>query len=823
MAVGPLMFKAMRRHRTVPRLGLLALLALATGALVAGLLLPLVGGVGLAARAESNYFVNQSTALCQPSLPQTSTILDSNGDVIAHFYDQNRVIVKLSQVPQMMQDALIAVEDVRFYEDNGIDLKGALRALLANGSSGSVTQGGSTLTQQYVKNVLLQCGDKGATADTLSRKVREAAIALNLSRTESKQEILQGYLNIVDFGDGAYGIGAAARHYFDEPVKDLTLPQSALLAGLVQAPSAYDPVIAPKTALARRNVVLGQLLKYNFITQARYNQAIHKPLGLHVHRLGNGCQSSAYPWFCAYVQAVLAKEIGAKELLRGGLTVHTTLDPSVEQAAEDALRNYVPPRNSAKVAGAEAIVQPGTGNILAIADSPHYGNDASQGQSAINLAVDEQYGGGRFGRFEAGSTFKLFVLAAALKQGIPLDTSINSPATLVNFPGYTDCAGDSLTYSPSISNAGGAGEAGNYNLITGTWFSVNTFYAQLEQRVGLCAVAKMAESLGVTQANGAPLQQIPAMVLGAQRYGLSALDMAGAYAAVAAHGKFCPPVAVTSITDGHGNPVALPQNVCTQVLEPSLADTITSVLEGVLTQPGATAAGVGDPGRPAAAKTGTSDNDATSDFAGFVPQMAAFVSVGHPESPRESLDGVSLGGRTYGAVFGATIAGPIWRDSFEHALQGMPVEPLPTALNPKYVHGPQTAVPDVSGLLPAAAEDKLRAAGFNPTVDPTRVPSLLPAGTVDSTSPAAGSQASTGTTVVLHISNGQPPKPTHSSSPPKQSPSAKPTPTKSSPAPPSSSPPSSSSPPVPPPAHAPPGHRKHHHHSNAADLDQIRR
>jgi membrane peptidoglycan carboxypeptidase len=750
----------MRRHGTLPRLGLLTLLAVATGALLAGLLLPVVGGVGLAARSETNYFVNQSTALCQPSLAQTSKILDADGNVIAHFYDQDRRIVPLSAVPQVMQNALISVEDVRFYEDNGIDLKGAVRALLANGSSGTVSQGGSTLTQQYVKNVLLQCGDKTANSDTLSRKVREAAISLNLSRTESKSQILQGYLNIVDFGDGAYGVGAAARHYFGERVQDLTLAQSALLAGLVQAPSAYDPVYNPKDALARRNVVLDQLLKYHFITQQQHDVAVGKPLGLHVHRLSNGCAASPYPWFCAYVQAVVTNEIGNKELLQGGLTIHTTLQPAVENAAETALRQYVPPGNAAGVEGAEAIVQPGTGDVLAVADSAKYGNDAKKHESAINLAVDEQDGGGRYGRFEAGSTFKMFVLAAALKQGIGLDTTISSPGTLTNFTGYHDCAGDTLTYSPSISNAGGAGEAGNYNLITGTWFSVNTFYAQLEQRVGLCEVAKVASSMGVTQANGAPLEQIPSMVLGAQRYGLSSLDMAGAYATLAAHGKFCPPVAVTSITNASGAQVPLPVTGCVQVLDPALADTITSVLEGVLTQPGATAANVGTPGRPAAAKTGTSDNDATSDFAGYVPQMAAFVSVGHPAQTQKTLDGVTLGSRTYGQVFGATIAGPIWKATFEQALQGVPVVALPTTISSVFLHGSQTPIPDVSGLSPGDAEAQLKAANFNPVLASTTVDSLLPAGTVDSTSPPAGSGGSSGETVTLYISNGSPPSAT---------------------------------------------------------------
>ena len=794
----------MRRPRTLPRLGLLTALAVGTGVLLAGVLLPVVGGVGLAARSETNYFVNQSTALCSPSLPQTSKILDANGNVIAHFYDEDRRIVPLSSVPQIMQYSLLSVEDVRFYEDNGIDIKGAVRALFANGSSGSVQQGGSTLTQQYVKNVLLQCGDKGATSDTLSRKVREAAIALNLSRTESKAQILQGYLNIVNFGDGAYGIGAAAQHYFGEPVSELTLSQSALLAGLVQAPSAYDPVVYPTAAKERRNVVLGQLLKYHFISQDRYDAAINKPLGLHVHRLGNGCEASKYPWFCSYVEAVLEKQIGRRELLRGGLTIKTTMKPRVENAAEKALRNYVPARNPEHVAGAEAVVQPGTGRIIAIADSPHYGDDAKKGQSDINLAVDEQYGGGIYGRFDAGSTFKMFVLATALKEGLPLSTSIYSPGTLTDYAGYSDCAGNPEVYSPSISNAGGEAESGTYNLLSGTWFSVNTFYAQLEQRVGICEVAHTAASMGVSQANGQPLEQIPSMVLGAQRYGLSALDMAGAYATLAAHGKFCPPTALVSITDSKGNAVPLPPEHCSQVLDPSLADTVTAVLEGVLTKPGATAAGVGDPGRPAAAKTGTSDNDDTSDFAGYVPQMAAFVSVGRPAHPLLTLDDMTLGGRSYGEVFGATLAGPIWKATFETALAGVPVESLPTELGGEFVQGSRSGVPDVSGESVSAAEATLRQAGFNPVVSSGEVDSYLPEGTVAKTSPEAGAELPAGATVTIFISNGQ--APTLPTAPPPAG-SSPPTTTTTSP-PPTKTPPGHSptggspspSTPVPPPA-----------------------
>lgn len=772
----------MRRSDLLARAWLLIGLAGLAGIVTAGVMLPVVGGIGAAARSETDYFINQSTALCQPSLPQTSKILDADGDVIAHFYDQNRIIVPLSKVPQTMQDALIAVEDVRFYEDNGIDLKGSLRALLANGSSGTVQQGGSTLTQQYVKNVLVECGDKAATNDTLSRKVREAAIALNLARTESKAQILQGYLNIVDFGDGAYGVGAAAEHYFGEPVQQLTLPQSALLAGLVQAPSAYDPVINPKAALARRNTVLGQLLKYDFISQQRYDVAIRKPLSLHVHRLGNGCQASKYPWFCSYVEAVLDQQIGKNKLLQGGLTVRTTMVPKVEDAAEQALRSYVPPVNSANVAGAEAVLHPGTGAVEAIAVNRRYGTRAKKGESSIDYAVDEADGGSEYG-VNVGSTAKLFTLATALKEGLPLSTSIFAPGT-ITVTGYTDCAGDPL--APYELSNDSAGESGHFNLQTGTWDSVNTFYAQLEQRVGLCNVLHTASSLGLHQADGRALEPVPSFVLGAQRHGLTPLDMAAAYAAVAAHGKYCPPNPIVSITTTKGRSVPVPAHGCTQALDPSLADTITAILQGVLTHPGATAAGVGDPGRPAAGKTGTGPNDDVSAFAGYVPQLAAFVWVGHPAAPNASLDGITLGGQSYGLVQGAVLAAPIWKQTFETALEGVPIEPLPGEPASTFVTGKQQTVPDVSGLSAKDAQAALRQSGLDSTVSPSQVASYLPAGTVAYTSPAAGTSVPVHSSVVIYLSNGRPPPP----------------PTTSSGASASSSP---SSTPLPPPAHSPPG------------------
>jgi membrane peptidoglycan carboxypeptidase len=355
-----------------------------------------------------------------------------------------------------------------------------------------------------------------------------------------------------------------------------------------------------------------------------------------------------------------------------------------------------------------------------------------------------------------GSTFKLFTLVAALKEGLPLSTSIYAPPR-ITVGGYTSCSGKPLsTYD--VHNAGDS-ESGHFNLITGTWFSVNTFYAQLEQRVGLCQAVKVAQSMGVRMGDGSRIPDIyPAFVLGAIGSGFSALDTAGAYATIAAHGTYCAPLVITKVTDRNHHDVPVPGSDCNQVVDPGLADTVTQILHGVLTQRGATAIGVGEPGRPAAAKTGTAENYSASDFAGFVPQMAAAVWVGNPHRPNQSLAGQSIGGHVYGQVFGATIAGPIWRDTMVAALKGVPVEPLPLA-DRKYIFGQRTTVPDVAGLAPADARTTLQQAGFQVVIATTPVDSLYPAGTVAYSVPGAGSQASPGATIMLELSNGVPPPP----------------------------------------------------------------
>jgi membrane peptidoglycan carboxypeptidase len=806
--------EAVHRPSLTQSLAVLVAVSVVAGILLAAMLLPFVGGVGLAARSATNHFTVPAILKEKP-LPQVSTVVAADGTKITSFYDQDRFSVPLSQIPPTMQKALIDIEDVRFYEHGGVDFKGTLRALLHNnGSSSTGIQGGSTLTQQYVKNVLLENARtkkarEAATADTFARKYNEARYAIELEHTHTKAWILDNYFNIAYFGDGAYGIGSAAQHFFDEKTTKLTLTQSALLAGLVQSPQAYDPRFYPKAALTRRNIVLGQMLKYGSITQVQYDRAVSKPLGLHLHFQSNNCNSAGdEAYFCDYVKHVFASTpgLGLSLLERGGLTVTTTLDPKMQLAATQGVHQYVHAHeNSSHVVGAEALVQPGTGDVKALAVSAPYGDDAKKGENSIDYAVDQKYGGSI--GFHAGSTFKLFVLAAALKEGIPLATSIKSPNT-ITISGLTNCRGQTVSPWP-VHNAGD-GESGTFNLESGTWFSVNTFFAQLEQRTGLCEPVKLAESMGIKQGSGKPPEQVGPFVLGAgAQTGFTPLDLAGAYATMAAHGMYCPPVVITKIVDRTGHSYPVPHPRCQQVVPPGLANTVTAILQGVLTVPGGTGTTDALTDRPAAAKTGTVDNYDGSWFAGYTPQLASAVWAGNPKLPNKSLDGLNIGGITYGEVFGATIAGKIWQVTMNAALKPYPAEKF-SGPDQYYEIGITTAVPNVTGEEPAAAEAALTTAGFTPQLVPGTVNSTAALGTVARTSPPAESSATTGAVIKIYISNGTPPKPKKSKLP-------SPPPSSGGPSPPPSSPPASppaTTPPTtkPTPSHHPkPGHHRRHH------------
>jgi membrane peptidoglycan carboxypeptidase len=636
----------------------LALAAAGAGLLLAAVLVPVVGAAGVVVRNAANAFNTMSVpALGQ--LPSRSTILDASGRVIAYYYPGGiyRVPVTYNQIAPVMVNAIVSIEDSRYWLHGAFDLRGTARALV-NDLSGGDLQGASTLAQQYVKNALIltattNAQKAAAIADTSNRKIKELKMAANVEHQLTKQQLLAAYLNVAFFNNNAYGIQVAAERYFSTSAADLTLPEAAMLAGLVENPSQFDPFSDPTDTIARRNTVLSRMAANGYITNAEAQATGKLPLGLKGSStpLDEGCTSpSAAPdaYFCDYVLAVLRTDKAYAEaynelLTTGGLTIYTTLNPQDQQAADNAVNWVAPYGNSFYNPGhnvdTEVMIQPGTGDIRAIAVNRPYG--FGSGLNAIDYAVNTQYDGSSSG-VQTGSSSKLFTLLTALEEGVPFgySQSVVSPTTV---SGYTNCQGDTL--SPfQVHNSEGT-DKGTWTLYNGTTQSINVFYAHLEQKVGLCNVVKTAANLGVTFVNGGSLLQndprlgqvsadnIPAFTLGAVP--VSPMSMANAYATVAARGMYCSPVAITKITDSNGAPLPVESAGCHSVLSPQIADAASYVLQGVLTANGATAAGRGI-NVPAAGKTGTANGGFYAAFAGYTPALAGYVSVFNPTNPTTS-------------------------------------------------------------------------------------------------------------------------------------------------------------------------------------------
>ncbi|WP_329565288.1 transglycosylase domain-containing protein [Kitasatospora sp. NBC_01266] len=663
------------------------------GVLLAGMALPFVGGVGLGAKASVDNFNSLPSDFKTPPLSQASTIYDANNGVIATVYDRDRTVVPSDQISPLVKSALVDIEDNRFYQHGAIDPKGLARALDSNASGGG-TQGASTLTQQYVKNVFVdEAGDDAAAVQqaqrqTIGRKIQEMKYAISVEQTLTKDQILTNYLNITFFGENAYGIEAASQRYFSTDAKDLTLPEAALLAGIEQSPTNYDPIVHKANAKERRDTVLKKMAQYGTITQAAADQAINTPIQLTVTPPQQGCitAKAGEGFFCDYVKQIMLSDpaFGAstadRQALwnRGGLQIHTTLDPKAQNAVNQSMADNA--NASDKPAAVMSVVQPGTGKILAMGQSHPYGLGTNQ--TTMNLNVSHAMGGGQ--GFPTGSTFKPIVAAAAMENGMGDDTNLTVPYSMP-WPEMKDCQGGRFKSSGEVHNDSTA-EAGDIGMPLALSASINTYFATLEGQVGLCTVDQMANKLGITQqAGGQKLQVVPAMTLGVNS--LTPLQMAGVYATFASHGVFCDPIAISSVTGPDGKSVAVPSANCSQVMSANTADTMTAMLKGVV-QDGGTASGQGLAGRDSAGKTGTTDKALQAWFIGYTPDVVG-ATVVSDTGTQQPLEGQVLGGSPIEQAFGGQVAGPVWHEAMQAIVAGTPVNSFPPislpsapALNP---------------------------------------------------------------------------------------------------------------------------------------------
>ncbi|WFE41223.1 transglycosylase domain-containing protein [Micromonospora sp. WMMD998] len=645
------------RLLTVLLAGLLAGLVLALAALPTGLLGGFVVKAGLGAYAEL------PDALRTPAQPQRSYLYANDGKtLLTTFYDVNRTDVPLAEIAPVMRQAIVSAEDRRFYSHGGADLRGIARALVANVRGGGTEQGGSTLTMQYVRNVLKTDPNRtaeerqAATEQTVGRKLQEIRYANALERSLSKDEILNRYLNIAYFGSGAYGVAAASQRYFGTSPADLTLGEAALLAGLVQSPDEYSPIDGDKDqALARRAYVLDSMAETGAITAGQAAAAKAEPLTLRPTAQPNGCTATAqghddWGFFCDYLrqwwltQPAFGDTPKEREqaLRRGGYRVVTTLDPKIQQTAQaQATKVY---GYDDKRALPIAAVEPGTGRVLAMAVNRHYSladNPGGQGNhpNTVNPLIS---GGASVDGYQAGSTFKLFTMLAALEAGKPLATGFDAPAKLPTRYASDDEGNCDGTWCPG--NANPEWMDGYRMMWDGFGRSVNTYFVWLAEQVGEDKVVEMAQRLGITfrAESDAAFARDNAANWGAFTLGVAAttpLDLANAYATVAAEGTYCSPLPVVSVTGSDGATVDVGQPDCKQVLEPDVARAATDAARCPVGQQsaygqcnGGTATGVdGIVGRPVAGKTGSSERNATETFVGFTPQVAVAGIAANPD------------------------------------------------------------------------------------------------------------------------------------------------------------------------------------------------
>jgi membrane peptidoglycan carboxypeptidase len=790
------MSTASRAQNVLGLLGAFIVTSMVAGVLAAGLALPAIGASGVATKNSVTFFNSLPGDLKQPPTSQRSTLLAADGTPITTFYDEYRIDKPLKDISLNMQHAIVAIEDARFFEHGGVDPQGLMRAAVVNQISHRSAEGASTLEQQYVKNVLKEAayvkGDKEALKEaqvkTNARKLKEIRYAVTLEKTMSKTEILNKYLNIAWFGGQVNGIEAASQYYFHTTAKKLTLPQAATLAGMIQSPPTYSPEFAPKEAIGRRNVVLHRMLDQHMIDQATYVKSVKAKLGAHITKPTQGCANSGhYAYFCDYVFNILTEdkaysalgktvEDRINRLKRGGLTIRTTMDPKLVNAAWKTMSKALPPKDKSHVATASVTVQPGTGKVLSIQQNKIYKptND-KPGKSAyttIDYSTDYKYGGSA--GFQTGSTFKPFTLATWLKAGKSLNASVPAGAGSAPFSSFKSCFGYLGSESYTYSNASDGEGKGNMSVWDATARSVNGAFVSMEKQLNLCDIRATAESIGVHLAAprnvecGTAKQRkgittrlpicTPSLTLGVEN--ISPMTMAAAYAAFAARGTYCAPIAVISITDRNGKHLPVQDANCKQTLDKNIADTVNLGLSKVFSSEGTAAAVGGLPGRPASGKTGTTNSSQDTWFVGYTPQLATSVWVGDPSfygpakyQHRKVLMHRTINGHYYSAVFGATIAGPIWKKIMLTATKGMPVEKFKKP-NSSLLSRPQTTVPNVNGMQIDQAINKLKGAGFTTTVASNPVSSKYPAGTVASTSPGGGSRTDYGTEITITVSSG---------------------------------------------------------------------
>jgi membrane peptidoglycan carboxypeptidase len=744
---------------------------------VAGLMFPAAGGLGLMSNRASEVVANGSAQLVAGDVPAVTTMVDAKGNTIAWLYSQRRFEVPSDKIANTMKLAIVSIEDKRFAEHNGVDWKGTLTGLAGYASGDVDTRGGSTIEQQYVKNyqllVLAQTdAEKRAAVETTpARKLREIRMALTLDKTFSKPEILTRYLNLVSFGNNAFGVQDAAQTYFGVNALDLNWQQAALLAGLVQSTSSLNPYTNPEGALARRNVVLDTMIDNLPAEADALRAAKAEPLGIlpQPNELPRGCIAAGdRAFFCDYVQAYLARAgISKEQLARGGYLIRTNLDPDVQTPVKQAIDSIASPDLNG-IASVMSVIRPGRDShrVVSMASNRRYGLNTEAGET-MRPQPFSMVGDG------AGSIFKIFTTAAAMDMGMGINTALDVPGSFqtkgMGSGGAKGCPKETWC----VVNAGSY--RGSMNVTDALATSPNTAFAKLISRIGVPRTVDMAIRLGLRSyadpgsardydpnsneslADFIKRQNIGSFTLGP--FELNALELSNVAATLASGGVWCPPNPVDKIIDRDGNEVGFTTEACDQVVPEGLANTLANALSKD-SQAGGTASGsAGAAGwnLPMSGKTGTTEAHRSSGFVGFTNQYAAANYIYDDSTSPSDLCSFPLRRCGNGDLYGGNEPARTWFTAMKPIATKYGDIHLPPT-DPRYVDGgPGSRVPSVAGLDFDGARQRLKDAGFQVADQPSSVNSTAKFGEVVGTFP--NGQTIPGSVITIQTSNGIAPAP----------------------------------------------------------------
>ncbi|MFZ3451924.1 transglycosylase domain-containing protein [Arthrobacter sp. 7Tela_A1] len=657
------------------------------GVLAAGLLVPAAAAAGTAASGSIQFFDQLPSELQRGALAQPSSIYASDGSLIATLYEENRQPVTLDQISPNMIDAMLAIEDDRYYEHGGVDLQGIFSAVVSNVTSDR-TRGASTITQQYVNNVIidtnLQEGGEVVFSGqkTIGDKLREVKLAIAVEKELSKEEILEGYFNIVPFSGKTFGVQAASKYFFNVEAKDLSIAQAALLAGVVNGPTYYSPELNPERSLARRNLVLDAMLDKGRITQEEHDAAVATPMELNLTPVPNNCVGAVQaPYFCDYVEHLILndpaygaeREDREKLLYRGGLSITTTLNPTLQNAAQAAINETAnPDTTDAEIGHSMVSVEPGTGKILVMAQNTRYTPELAPGNSVQNFNVDVYQDGdptkylNGLGGFQPGSTYKPFTVAAWLDSGKTLNATLNGNKR--TYPAGTrwnaSCYGGAyVSTEPWTPINYGDTNYRTTTVLEGLAQSFNTITLAEARELDLCKFQEMAFAAGVHNGKGADGEREMLSVDPPSTFGgggdASPLSMATGFATFAAEGLMCEPRALVSVKTSDGEELPVPEQSCSQVMRKEVAQGVNMATQRVMT------AGSGinlQVGVPIAGKTGTNDFRSQTWFMGYSTGLSTASWIGNWKANNTSMSDKLIGGRIYPEIDGSLIAGPSWKN-----------------------------------------------------------------------------------------------------------------------------------------------------------------